>query len=161
MELSIEQKIEKGRAICATYAKGGWTIASCCSHHGVVERTFNNWVKVITEVADAYKEAKETVVESRKGNLKDLAYTSLEKLVAGFEVEEIVQEGRPETNAQGAVTGMKNVRVIKRKKIFAPNVAAVLATLRSVDADFRLGANPDNRDEDQEWVINGKVIKFK
>jgi hypothetical protein len=53
------------------------------------------------------------------------------------------------------------VRVIKRKKIFAPNVAAVLATLRSVDADFRLGANPDNRDEDQEWVINGKVIKFK
>jgi hypothetical protein len=155
-----EEKIEIAKRICELYATGKYTIASCCETEGLSVRQFVNWEAEITEVSQVYKQAKLEATATWRGNLKQAALTSLQKLVQGFHEYEEHQEVEPIYDKDGTQIGVTPVKLKKVKKYYAPHVTAVIFALKSMDPGTFKDHLPPAQNDEQIFLIGGKEIKF-
>lgn len=156
----VEKQMTKGTAICEEYAKGTFTIDSCCGNQGVSYSTFNLWCIENEELRLLFKRAKSEAEENNRRELKQKCATSLMKLVEGFSVEEIHQSGTPLFDKDGNQVGMKNGAVKRIKKHFAPNVTAIIFALKALDPDTYKDNIPPIQAEEQIFIVGGKEVKF-
>lgn len=157
---SIEQKLDLSKRICERYSAGIYTIASCVENEGISDKTFLRWASEIPEISDAYKEAQRKSAMSQRTQLKLAALSSLKKLVDGQTVEEIHQEGTPIYDKHGEQIGMKTKSVKRITKHYQPNVTAVIFSLKSLDPSTFKDNVPEQENQEQVFLINGKEIKF-
>ena len=103
MHHTAEEKVEISRKVCEAYANDVVTIDSCAENQGISIRTFSNWCEEITEISEMYKAAQISQTDKYKRNLKAKCLSSLEKLVNGFEAEDVEQTDVPiyEKDADG------------------------------------------------------------
>ena len=144
------EKLEVSKKVCKDYSLGGVTLQSCCLKHGVRYRTFLQWKKesfelsdegkkkrpVYAQIAANYSRAKKDATKAFRTGLKDLARNSLERLVAGFEYEEVhkTYKGRK----------LESTKRVKRQT--APNVTAVIFAITNMDpANFKHIADLRNK----------------
>lgn len=160
LDNTTEKKIQIAIKICEHYATGQFTIESCCEKEGISDRTWNYWVKENAEIADIYKIAKQVEYKARLGELRRKALTSLEKLVMGFTDDEVHQEVVPIYDDNGNEIGVKNVRIKRVKKVFAPNCMAVMFALNATDSETFKYHQPQSDTGDQVFLIGDKPIKF-
>lgn len=159
IEHTLEDKIRIGTEICKKYESGEFTIASCCDTQGITDRTFNRWCSEVSELSDIYKKAKGLVRTKLRGDLKQMALTSLAKLVKGYETEETHQELEPVYDKDGKQIGVTAVKVRKVKKSVGPHPTAVIFTLKSLDESFREPVD-ESELEEQYFIIGGQKLKF-
>lgn len=156
---SAKDKVEIAKKICEVYAKGDYTIASCVETQGISDRTFRNWVTDVSEIADMYKDACREADKKQRGDLRQIAFGSLRRLITGFEVEEVHTEHMPIFDEQGNEIGTKAKNIKTIKKHFAPHVTAVIFALKHLDERFKDDAAPTDS-EPQTFLIGGKEISF-
>lgn len=156
-----KQKIDIVKRICEKYSTGELTIASCVENEGISERTFGMWLEENSELADAYKEAKEKARLAQRGQLKQACMTSLMKLIQGYEVEEIHQDGVPILNEQGEQVAFRTKSVKRIKKHYQANVTAVIFALKALDPSMYRDNTPEvQQNQEQLFLIGGKEVRF-
>lgn len=139
------EKTEIVERICSNYVDGN-TIESCCDNEGIASKTFYIWINENSQLTDIYQAARNQLDRNFKDNLRKRALSSLEKLVTGFDYDEIqieeklVDTGKKDDNGK-PVQKLKVVKQIKTKKIVPPNTTAVMFAL-----------NNTNKFEDEKFV---------
>lgn len=136
-----EEKLKVVQDICRQYSEGSFTISSCCSAQGISDRTFYYWCEESSEIAGLYKKAQDACAEVYKGQLREKARTSLDKLVEGYTVTEVRHE---KTDSDGFLID-KTVTITKH---IAPNPTAVIFALTNAD--------PTNFKHKQEMDVTSK-----
>jgi hypothetical protein len=117
-----EEKIALADKICEQYESDVVTIESCCNAFGISESIFSLWVKEIGEIGERYKASKHKQECFQKQRIRQKAKTSLEKMVEGYEYEEVTTEGREVNGKFQAVKQVKKtikVQPVSNLIIFA------------------------------------------
>jgi hypothetical protein len=137
--------IKAVKKVCELYTKGEYTIESCCNSVGVPYRTFMSWFEkynsyigevpdnynYFAELADLYRDAKESSSDVFRGNLIKKAENALEQKLVGYEYEETVTEVKQVTDNDGN-TVLVPVGIKKTKKRVLPSDAAIKFTLTAL-----------------------------
>lgn len=148
---TAEQNRAKVIAICKAYAEQRVTIKSACDAEAIGVRQFTDLCASNADYAELYKKAQAEHSALYMAGLKEKAKTALEKLIDGFEYEEVIQEG--EMDATGKFIPGKVKRVKRR---MAPNPAATIFALTNSDpTHFK------NRHFNELTGSNGKPIEYK
>lgn len=126
------QRLKLAKRICDTYAEANHTIASVCESHGVGERTFYEWCNAdskyyVSEIAELYKGAKDKFHVQKVEKLKELAVSSLQKRIEGFQYEEESIEYINDNNGKPMIKGKKIT-----KKTVLPDVTASIFVSKNV-----------------------------
>lgn len=160
---------DEKRAICARifdlYRDGKFTIESCCKENGISPRTLKNWADADSEIADAYKKAKEQSGKEGREWLREKALDSLQKLIAGFWIEE------PETETETTEIKGKHGNVVQtitrtktrtKKRYVQPNPTAIIFTLKNMEPEHWNKSEPTTTDDGVEQVfkVGDQIIKF-
>jgi transposase-like protein len=117
-----EERLEKGLAICEMYKNNNFTIESVCAEYGIDFTTFRNWAIELQELKDAYRAAKKGNEIMSKERIRVKAISNLEKLVNGWEYDEVIKE----VIDNG---GIKRQRITTKTVKVAPNPTAVIFAL--------------------------------
>lgn len=127
---SNEEKTKIINAIGSLYSTNQWTLESCCKNQGISERTFNNWVKASSDLADIFKEYKNMLVDVKKTKLKKLAHRGLELLIQ----ERTVTSKRTVVKIGEDGTARPS-EVITTEINIQPSVAAIIFVLTNLDPE--------------------------
>lgn len=155
-----QEQVALAKKILAYYSSGAYTLESCCLHYGVPQRTFHYWAVNIASITKLYKESQDKVTKAHRQSLRVRAANALEKLITGFQTVEVHEDGEAIRDEAGNVIGIKVKNVKRVKKRVAPNVTAVIFTLKSLDPEVYKDNKPAEQLEEQTFLISGKEIKF-
>jgi hypothetical protein len=114
-----------------------YTDKAICKSWGITHDTFYVWKKKYPEFSDNYKRG----VKESYSDLKELAKSALCRMVTGYEVVELQEQGFIDLTKRKKKKGdledpQKVVTEFKRvKKWVQPNIVAVLATLYNMDKE--------------------------
>jgi hypothetical protein len=117
-----EEKIALADKICEQYESDVVTIESCCEAFNLSVSQFYEWQKEIREIGERYKAAKHKQECFQKQRIRQKAKTSLEKMVEGYDYEEVTTEGREVNGKFQAVKQVKKtikVQPVSNLIIFA------------------------------------------
>lgn len=127
---SYDEKVTIVNFIGSLYATGKWTFESCCKSQGISDRTFNRWIKDVSELSDIFKEYKEMLVDVKKTDLKEIALRGLKKIIQERTVttkRTVIKIGEDGTaRPSEVITAEINIQ---------PNVAAVIFVLTNLDPE--------------------------
>ena len=166
---STKLQVDEKRAICDRifdlYRDGKFTIESCCKENGIAIRTLHNWIAADAEIAHEYKKAKDESGKMGREWLREKALDSLQKLIAGFWIEE------PETETETTEIKGKNGNVVQtitrtktrtKKRYIQPNPTAIIFTLKNRDPEHWNVVEPTGQTEGVEQVfkVGDQIIKF-
>lgn len=157
---NAQEKLEKAKAICEAYGTGAFSIVECCKNQAIHPGTFLNWCEDIQEIRDLYNKAKTEFDRANQTELRSRCLTSLEKLISGFEAEEVHEDLKPIYDPEGAQVGwvVKSRKVVKKQ--YAPNVTAVIFALKALESKTYREGRPEEKTDPQTFLINGQEIKF-
>lgn len=129
---SDKEKLQLVTAISDLYADGN-TIQSCCEAVGISFRSFYNWTKSDSKLAKIYNDARDSQAVFFKEKLRPKSYISLEKLVEGYEYEEVKTTGINALDENGnEVFIVKGIEKIKKR--VQPNASAVIYSIQSTSS---------------------------
>ena len=121
-----EEKIEVAKKICDLYAKGNFTLVSCCEEVGITEHTFTNWKNGNSEISELYKASKNTSELNFKRRLREKALTSAQKLVEGWEYKKTKKEIKK-------VDGKEYTRITESTEFVLPNPTMIIFSLTNTN----------------------------
>jgi len=112
---TVEDKIVYTRKICALYATGKYTWATCCNHYGIKQSRFRSWILPQADIEqmlldgiplpptfvmacrELYIDAKEKYAYNYKERLVDAVHRGILKKVEGYETSETTVEQEVDT----------------------------------------------------------------
>lgn len=117
------------KAVLTAYARGEFTLLSCCESAGISYWTFYEWITKDQDLQKRFDAAKEQASKAYKTDLLEKCKTSFARLVAGEEFDEVTKEAVPGSNGTAVViTKVKTTRVKVQ-----PNPTAVIFGLKNLD----------------------------
>lgn len=140
-----DEKKQIVESICANYELGN-TIESCCENEGIDKGSFYNWLNNSQQLQQIYQKTRNQIERNFKDRLRQKALSSLEKMVEGYEYEEVHTEGKlvetGKKDSEGKVIEkFKITKQTKTKKIVQPNPTLVMYAL-----------NNSNKFDDEKFV---------
>lgn len=126
--MTSERKIKK---IIELYRTADHSIQAICDAVGISKPTFYNLKRLLPWFADALAATESERLE----NIKDVAQSSLMKLLNGYDFKEVTKEYKREKKDNGKWTKPMVVAQRITTKSYAPNAAAVIFALKSTDPD--------------------------
>lgn len=129
--------ISRAKLVCDEYTQDKRSLESCCKKHGVDKSALFRWIQKFPEVLEMYVEAKRLKHSNYVVDLRERALTSMEKLVTGWESEEVTTTVIPERRTKdGKVTAKQRVKeVVTKTKQHGPNPGAVIFVLTNTIPD--------------------------
>lgn len=121
---------------------GGAKLGDFCKRFGIDDMTYYSWLKR-SEYSEAIKKAKDEF----KKNIETGIVKSLAKAAMGYEVEEIITEGREVQ--EGNIKKFKAVKQTRKKKTIECNVGAAIFLLTNIA--------PERWQNKQRQEISGDV----
>lgn len=149
-------KAKKAELIIKHYAETGDTIENTCDLHGLTKQTFNVWAVNSSQLSEHYKKAKDQNYKARKNITGNLAFKGLQRLIIGYEVEEVETEELRDKKGNIVTT-----RIKKKKKHIAANVTAIIFALKNTKpSEWNNENNFSEETETQVFKLFGQTIKF-
>lgn len=145
--------------ICDAYSEGD-PLKEVLGRYHITPRMFADWLKD-PECRQLFNESSEAFLLFQDQNIRTKALQAFEKLVTGFDVEEVTEESVMLPDGSS-----KPTRHITKTKHFAPNVHAVILALQKLipnvysDPAKLLPQSPEE-EEEQIFKIGNSEIKFK
>jgi hypothetical protein len=143
-----EQRLKYIQRICKAIQEGA-TLLSACTAVGICEDTFRKWRKENDKIEAAYRASMDEWRQLKRESLRFKAYSALEKVVEGYEVEEVEEEF--EVTADGVE---KIVKKKVKKKTILPNVSAIIFAMSNLDENF---SRTDRPSEDKQGTSAAAV----
>lgn len=126
--------------ICKLFETDSYTAREVCEICNITETTYYEWINTKSEFSESIKRAKEVYLNKR---LKECE-KSLNKLVEGYEYEEVTIEYKTVGESDSPVQNKKVV-----KKHVAPNLGAII--------HYQTNKDPENWKNRQSTESNIKV----
>jgi len=137
--------------IGSLYATGKWTLESCCKSQGISDRTFNRWIKDVSELSDIFKEYKKMLFDATKTELKEIALRGLKKVIQERTIttkRTVVKIGEDGTaRPSEVITAEINIQ---------PNVAAIIFVLTNTDHE-----NWKNTKHHEAKILSAHLVSKK
>jgi hypothetical protein len=152
MPFTAKQKLDFIKKICDAIKEGA-TLQSACQAAGTNQVTFLKWRRKYPKVEECYRAAQNEWYQYKRERLKFKAYSSLEKLVEGYEVEDVEEEFEVKTDAQGNETMKITKRKVKKRHI-QPNPTATIFAISNLDSDNFSRTDKDKSDKQQDSAVN-------
>ena len=126
--------------ICKLFESDSYTNKEICEIVGITETTYYEWMNVHSEFSESIKSAKEVYQSKRLKACEN----SLNRLIDGYEYEEVTTEFKVAGDAEFQVGSKKVV-----KKHVAPNLGAII--------HYQTNKDPENWKNKQSTEITGKI----
>lgn len=127
-----EDRTAKARFICSLYSDGN-TIESSCEQCGIHVRTFYNWIRDHSDIAELYKKAKYDYAITQKRELRRKAESALHRLAEGYTKTETTTEVT--RTAKGAVE-----KTVTKHIVVDPHPTIVMYVMNNTNNE---NINPD------------------
>lgn len=128
--------------ICKLFESDSYTVREICEICDITETTYYEWMNTHSEFSEAIKTAKQVYLNKR---LKECE-KSLNKLVEGYEYEEVTTEFR-RIKFNDIETPAEIVKTVKKQ--VAPNLGAII--------HYQTNKDPENWKNKQSTEISGEL----
>jgi hypothetical protein len=159
----FEARMAKAVLICEAYRTGERSIANCCDEQGISDRTWYEWCYAHSEIAELYKKASEEHFKRRYDGMKPKALNSFERLLLGYEDEEVVQTAKVIVTPDGKQQFVPDT-ITKRKKQVPPHPTMVAMAMnnwhgmrQNINLQGKITHEQELTDEDVERIAREVV----
>ena len=129
--------------ICKLFESDSYTNKEICEIVGITETTYYEWMNVHSEFSESIKMAKEVYQSKRLKACEN----SLNRLIDGYEYEEVTTEFKRIDMSGGIKTPCEVVKTVK--KHVAPNLGAII--------HYQTNKDRENWKNKQSTEITGKI----
>ena len=129
--------------ICKLFEADSYTVVEVCNIVGITEKTYYEWINTHSEFCEAIKRAKDVYKSKRLKACEN----SLNRLIDGYEYEEVTTEFKRIDMGGGIKTPCEVVKTVK--KHVSPNLGAII--------HYQSNKDPLNWKNKQSTEISGEL----
>lgn len=154
--LTVKQKINLAKKVCDLYSTDKFTLDECLKANAINSRTtWANWVNQIEQIEQLYNIAIQEKNNIYDHRIVEKAKTNLEKLIEGWEYDEVKKEGEV---VNGKVVVQKVTSTTKHQK---PSLGAITFALTNRDKNNFNHGVIDRDDSEVIETIKDVVVNIQ